>query len=63
GAMVFVAAGDFSLSQEGFSINVTADASAAALGLGVSAAVGVVAGLAPAWRAARRPIASCFRAV
>jgi len=34
-----------------------------ALGLGVSITLGIVAGLVPAWQAARRPIVECFRAV
>lgn len=55
--------GRFSLSQEGLSINVTASWRLLVLGLLISAGVGVAAGLAPAWRAGRREIASCFRAV
>lgn len=55
--------GHFSLSTEGLSVNVTADAGVLGMGLAVAATVGVVAGLAPAWRAGRREIAHCFRAV
>lgn len=55
--------GNFSLSQEGLSISVSASWSVMGLGLVISAGVGIVAGLVPAWRAGRREIASCFRAV
>jgi ABC-type lipoprotein release transport system permease subunit len=34
-----------------------------ALGAATAAGVGVLAGLAPAWRAGRQEIARCFRAV
>jgi ABC-type antimicrobial peptide transport system permease subunit len=33
------------------------------LGLVISAGVGIVAGIIPAWQAGRREIAQCFRAV
>jgi putative ABC transport system permease protein len=62
-ALVVVHFGNFSLSQEGLSISVSASWSVMALGLVISAGVGIVAGLVPAWRAGRREIASCFRAV
>lgn len=62
-ATAFVRYGQFSLSTEGLSINVTPDARVIVLGLAISAGVGVLAGLVPAWQAGRREIASCFRAV
>lgn len=62
-ALAVVHFGNFSLSQEGLSISVSASWSVMALGLTISAGVGIVAGLVPAWRAGRREIASCFRAV
>ncbi|QQS09084.1 MAG: ABC transporter permease [Phycisphaerales bacterium] len=62
-ALAVVHFGNFSLSQEGLSISVSASWSVMALGLVISAGVGIVAGLVPAWRAGRREIASCFRAV
>lgn len=55
--------GKFSLSNEGFSVNVLADPRALLAGALVSAAVGVLAGIVPAARASRRAIATCFRAV
>lgn len=62
-ALAVVHFGNFSLSQEGLSISVGASWSVLAWGLIISAGVGIVAGLVPAWRAGRREIASCFRAV
>ncbi|MBL0870621.1 MAG: ABC transporter permease [Phycisphaerales bacterium] len=62
-ALAVVHFGNFSLSQEGLSISVSASWSVLVWGLIISAGVGIVAGLVPAWRAGRREIASCFRAV
>ncbi len=62
-AGAFVRFGRFTLSTEGLSINITPDAWVIAAGLAISAGVGVLAGLVPAWQASRREIASCFRAV
>lgn len=62
-ALAVVHFSNFSLSQEGLSISVGASWSVLAWGLIISAGVGIVAGLVPAWRAGRREIASCFRAV
>lgn len=62
-ALAVVHFGNFSLSQEGLSISVSASWSVLAWGLIISAGVGIVAGLVPAWRAGRREIATCFRAV
>lgn len=62
-AIAVVKHGQFTLSNEGFSISVSSDWSTAALGLTISALVGIVAGLVPAWQAGRREIAHCFRAV
>lgn len=66
GAAVAIAVarfGDFALSVEGASIPIVADAQLLVSGLLVCAAIGVLAGLAPAWQASRREIAECFRAV
>lgn len=60
-ALVHVAS--FSLTVEGTSINVRAQPSVLALGLALSAGVGVLAGLVPAFQASRREIAASFRAV
>ena len=62
-ALAVVHFGNFSLSQEGLSITLHASWHVLGWGLLISAGVGVVAGLVPAWRAGRREIASCFRAV
>ncbi|MCS7034789.1 MAG: ABC transporter permease [Phycisphaerae bacterium] len=51
------------LATEGLSISVRSDAWIVLSGLAVAAALGVVAGLVPAWQASRRSIVECFRAV
>lgn len=55
--------GRFALSTEGTSIPIEAGPMVIALGLAVCVALGVLAGLVPAWQASRREIAACFRAV
>ncbi len=62
-AWAFMHLGRFSLSTEGLSVNFGASAQVLALGLLISAGVGIVAGLVPALRASRGEIASNFRAV
>ncbi|MBI5765174.1 MAG: FtsX-like permease family protein [Planctomycetes bacterium] len=62
-AILAVGYGNFSLSTEGLSVNITPQWSVFAVGLAISASVGVLAGLIPAWQASRREIAHCFRAV
>lgn len=54
--------GDFALSVEGATIPIVADAGLLVTGLLVCGAIGVIAGLVPAWQASRREIAACFRA-
>ncbi|MDQ7784691.1 MAG: ABC transporter permease [Desulfomonilaceae bacterium] len=70
GGMIGIAAGvavtswgRFSLSVEGLSINIYAGLGTIALGLGLAAMTGILAGLVPARQASRRDIAACFRAV
>lgn len=55
--------GNMAMFAEGLSIEVRADPSIFLTAAAISAAVGVAAGLFPAWQAGRREIASCFRAV
>ncbi|HEY3322451.1 MAG TPA: ABC transporter permease [Planctomycetota bacterium] len=55
--------GNFSLSNEGLSINFSAGPQVWLIALGVSVLVGILAGLVPAWQASRREIAASFRAV
>lgn len=62
-AFAIVSYGHFSISNEGQSVPISADAMVIVLGLVISAGVGVMAGLVPAWQAGRREIAQCFRAV
>jgi putative ABC transport system permease protein len=51
------------LTSEGLSISVRSDLSIVLTGLCISAALGVMAGLVPAWQASRRRIVECFRAM
>lgn len=53
--------GSFALSVEGQSIPIVATPTLIATGLLICAALGVAAGLVPAWQASRREIAACFR--
>jgi putative ABC transport system permease protein len=62
-AAAIVHYGKFSISAEGLSVNITADARVMATGLAIAASIGILAGLVPAWQAGRREIAHCFRAV
>jgi putative ABC transport system permease protein len=62
-ALLLVQWGRFSLSNEGLSIPLTASPTIFAAGLVLSALLGVLAGLVPAWQASRRDIAASFRAV
>ena len=55
--------GQFSLSNEGLSINFEAGPTSLLTGLAISILLGVLAGLVPAWQASRRDIVSSFRAV
>ena len=51
------------LSTEGLSVQATMRAGLFSTGLLLSVALGVAAGLVPAWQASRRPIVESFRAV
>jgi putative ABC transport system permease protein len=51
------------LSVEGVNVQASTDGGVVLAGLFLAAALGVLAGLVPAWRASRREIAECFRAV
>ncbi|HLL89541.1 MAG TPA: ABC transporter permease [Tepidisphaeraceae bacterium] len=62
-AVAVIRWGRFSLTTEGLSVPVVASATVVVVGLALSAALGVVAGLVPAWQASRREITQCFRAV
>ncbi len=61
-ATAFLAYSAISLSVESHSISAGASPEIFASGVAIAAAVGVLAGLAPAWQASRRDIVSCFRA-
>lgn len=55
--------GQFSLSVDGLSIPLQAGLLLLLTGMGISLLLGVLAGLVPAWQAARAEIAQCFRAI
>ena len=52
-----------SLSVDGLSIPISANFGTLLIGLGISVALGIAAGMLPAWQASRREIVACFRAV
>lgn len=60
-AMAVATTGSFALSVEGTTIPIMADAGLLATGLVICGAIGVLAGLVPAWQASSREIAECFR--
>lgn len=62
-AYTVVSRGRFSLTMEGLNVEVAPDPSIIVTGFILSVALGVAAGLVPAWQVGRREIASCFRAV
>lgn len=61
--VLWLAWGQYSISVEGVSIPIRAGFSLFAQGAALSAVVGIVAGLVPAWEVSRREIATCFRTV
>jgi putative ABC transport system permease protein len=63
GALLTIRLTRVSFSVDGLSIPIDADPRLLATGLLIAVTLGVLAGLVPAIQAARRPIATCFRAV
>lgn len=63
GAMAVLRWSHWSLSVDGLSVPLVVDWTLLGTGLAVSVALGVLAGLVPAWQASRREIAGCFRTV
>ena len=61
--MLALKLGGLSLTTDGVNINFSASPTILATGLGVSLALGILAGLVPAWQASRRDIVESFRAV
>ena len=55
--------GRYSISSEGMSIHVRMSVEVVVVGMLLSAALGALAGLVPAWQASRREITESFRAV
>jgi len=62
-AFLTVRLGHFSLTMEGLNVEIAAGWIAPVLGITAALALGLLAGIVPAVRLARRDIASCFRAV
>ena len=63
GALAVIEYGQYSLSVDGLSIPIQADLTLMGMGLLIAIALGIAAGVVPAWQASRRTIATCFRAV
>lgn len=63
GALLTIRLTRVSFSVDGLSIPIHADAMLLGTGLLIAVTLGVLAGMVPAIQAARRPIATCFRAV
>jgi len=63
GSVVFLSRTAPALSVESHSVSVSASPGVFVWGVAIAAAVGVLAGLVPAWQAGRREIVACFRAV
>ncbi len=61
-ALLLAGGGNFALSVEGTTIPITADTGLLVTGVVMCGAIGVLAGLVPAWQASRREITECFRA-
>jgi len=62
-ALATVRVGNFSLTMEGLNVEVAGGWGAPLLGVAAALTLGLLAGVVPAIRLARRDIASCFRAV
>jgi len=62
-AAVILANSGLALSVDALSIPIKSGFSVFAWGLALASALGVLAGLVPAWQASRREIVACFRAV
>ncbi|HYO07907.1 MAG TPA: ABC transporter permease [Tepidisphaeraceae bacterium] len=62
-ALLAIRFGNFSISTDGLSVNMTAGLGVVLIALAASALLGVFAGLVPAVQASRRQITECFRAV
>ncbi|MFI4859231.1 MAG: ABC transporter permease [Phycisphaerales bacterium JB063] len=63
GALITIRLTRVSFSVDGLSIPIHADAMLLGMGLLIAVCLGITAGMVPAIQAARRPIATCFRAV
>jgi putative ABC transport system permease protein len=61
GAIIFLHSGQFSLSNEGYSVNASAGLDVWLTALGAATAIGVLSGLVPAIQATRREIAESLR--
>ncbi|MFI4898782.1 MAG: ABC transporter permease [Phycisphaerales bacterium JB059] len=61
-ALAVAEMGSYALSVEGTTIPIVADGVLLLMGMVVCGAIGVIAGLVPAWQASRREMAACFRA-
>lgn len=55
--------GRYSMTMEGLNVEISSDPFILVIGITVALALGVLAGIVPAWRVSRLEISQCFRAV
>jgi putative ABC transport system permease protein len=55
--------GRYSMTMEGLNVEISSDPFILVIGITIALALGVLAGIVPAWRVSRLEISQCFRAV
>ena len=55
--------GRYSMTMEGLNVEISSDPIILVIGITIALALGVLAGIVPAWRVSRLEISQCFRAV
>ena len=53
----------YSMTMEGLNVEISSDPLILVIGITIALALGVLAGIVPAWRVSRLEISQCFRAV
>ena len=62
-AWVVARVGRYSMTMEGLNVEISSDPIILVIGITIALALGVLAGIVPAWRVSRLEISQCFRAV